>query len=638
MHIVLIRHGSRIDKPKNGSKTHLVDTDSWLSNFDPPLDAEQANLEMERSFKKLQSDLTQPRPPKSIVIHSSPYNRCIQTSELLLDRITKCKNFQLEAKENTRQVQRPNIKLRVDQALSEWLNENYNLNYLPPNDDGYSMINNISAYLNQPEHSPMDNEYLNSQTRSQLKDKKDQTWSYNQLGHCGDYGESPEKFTKRCFNYLIYLLQYYYIKQDPEKDKDMVVFIVSHGAVISTILQILLGRPIFNEVPLLTPIYFKQSERKRSIFKMMDYDFNLNNLLNIKDEEFYRLLDKPIDMTRLDPDNLTSELTIGTTGYTTIIQSIPKTKTKKKRRRRRRRSNSQSRPRRNTFDLAENQPNEEQTSLKQTRSSKQLYLLNGAGDKKEQKLIDLHKLHSYFYVDSEGSEESASSDDDDDGSLASETEHVGGRSDSKGAKNIFRGRISSLSSFNEENKNKFLLDKSDFLAKEAEVRNPYSHFFPHQVQPEGPSTLAFDDSRKLFSRYGTNESLKDLVPKEWQADSYNPQGITDSESSDSDYDYRSDSDQENGVLLFGQRPKPQMAQTTDEDLVTPILQGTFTQRALGSASNVASSGGETPSGSRQRLHDFLHRPALARSHSDTPSSDDSDSSSAAGGWFGGFSR
>lgn len=130
------------------------------------------------------------------------------------------------------------------------------------------MINNINAYLNEPENVN-ETENLNFRTRCQLKNIKDSTWSYNQLGHCGEYGESPKKFTKRCFNYLISLLQYYYTKQTFEDDRHTVVFIISHGAIISTLLQILLGRAIFNEIPLCTPIYFKQSETKRSIKRVV---------------------------------------------------------------------------------------------------------------------------------------------------------------------------------------------------------------------------------------------------------------------------------------------------------------------------------------------------------------------------------
>lgn len=655
MHIVLLRHGSRIDKSRNGispnqSQCNLLSesTSNWLSNFDPPLNPCEAPAEMDSAFKKLQSNITSSKGPTSVMVHSSPYNRCIQTSELLVDRISKCKSFKLDNKP-------ADVKLRVDQALSEWLNENYNLNYLPPNDDGYSMINNVNAYLNQPENSPMNSEFLNDETRRVLRSKKDSTWSYNQLGHCGDYGESPGDFTRRCFNYLIYLLQYYYVKQKPEKDKQTVVFIVSHGAIISTILQILLGRAIFNEVPLCTPIYFKQSDRRRSIFKLMDYDFNLNSLLGLQDQEFYRILDRPIDMTKLDPDNLTSELTIGTTGYTTIIQSIPKKKKK---------SYTKlhgGRRRRNTFDLVKEEKTEEQASLKQTRSSKQLYLLNK--DTTNEKVIDLNKLHSYFGGDSDSSSDLCSE------ISSSDEENSDGRKEP-----VFRGRISSLSSFNEENKTKFLLNKNNFYAKDETEHNPYSHFFTNDqssdddndhttnfIRDETPAK-DFDNSAKLFQRFGTNESLKDLIPKSVHSPvihTYNPNEITDGEDEDDSYFSDECLDKENGgILTFGKRTNlgnllASNTKTTDEDVVTTILEGTFGKKALGSqtsVTNIVPPRDSTPSpklisssnkalpirNSSAVFHLSQSKEELKRILLGSDNASDSDDQSE--GWFGGFSR
>jgi broad specificity phosphatase PhoE len=487
MHIVLIRHGTRIDKSKPGispeqsevslipasekPKTNLklmppeideleIESFNWLSNFDPPLNQIVASHEMEGAYKRIANNVLGNHKADKIMIHSSPYNRCIQTSELLLNKL---KNSKLVDDKTL-------TKLRVDQALSEWLNENYNLKYLPPNDDGYSMINNVNAYLNQPVDDNSCNGDFNFKTRNQLREVKDPMWSYNQLGHCGEYGESASSFTRRCFNYLINLLQFYYTRQNSEADKHMVVFIISHGAVISTLLQILLGRSVFNEIPLCTPIYFKQSEKRRSIFKLKDYDFNLFNLLSpSSDQKFYKILDTPIDLTKLDPDNLRSELTIGTTGYTTIIQSIPKNLESPKLT-----IPIKTRKRRNTINIGEqekeNSENEGIESLKQTRSSKQLYLLNK--DTSEEKVIDLDKLHSYF---GSGTETETESED--------ELEHIININDfddhGKSLKdNVYKGSITSLSSFNEENKSKFQLNEKNFYSKTLPIKNdPYSHFF-----------------------------------------------------------------------------------------------------------------------------------------------------------------
>ncbi|QPG75500.1 hypothetical protein FOA43_002855 [Brettanomyces nanus] len=377
---------------------------TWLANFDPPLDIPLAVQEMDSAIRKISTHVTPNQPVKhlKIIIHCSPYNRCIQTAELLLNHILKLPQFNPTNCKVTR-------RLRIDQALSEWLSENFNLNYLPPNDDGYSMINNINTYLNTPvpadsdPHSPLD-----GTTKQQMLKIKDPVWSYNQLGHCGDYGEPPLDFKSRCFDYLTSLLQYYYRSQSYEADKETVVFVISHGSVISTLLQMLLNRPVFNEIPLCTPVYFKQSDRKRTVFSLMDYNFNLNKILTFSsDVELFRLLRTPIDMSMINFEDSSNELAIGTMDYTTIIQSPPQHG--RSRSRSSSRSKSSERKRRsNTISLGQpinsgDQLNEsEKASLRQTRSSKQLHLMNRSEDSR---LIDMDKLASYFenFSDSSGS-------------------------------------------------------------------------------------------------------------------------------------------------------------------------------------------------------------------------------------------
>lgn len=583
MHIVLVRHCTRIDKSKHGispgqseislkgiknnniqtndqngmakegniQQTAEEDEDEeeeepfkWLSNFDPPLNERIAAKEMDSAFKKISNNVASKKQPRKIMLHSSPYNRCIQTTELLLDRILHSKQFD----------NKPNIKLRVDQALSEWLNENYNLKYLPPNDDGYSMINNVNAYLNQmnfnSETNVINNKKnygFNQQTRQQLKNVKDATWSYNKLGHCGDYGESASSFTSRCFKYLINLLQFYYGKQDSTEDRQMVVVIISHGAVISTLLQILLGRSVFNEIPLCTPIYFKQSERRRSVFKLRDYDFNLSNLLSpSSDKEFYKILDSPIDLTKLDPDNLRSELTIGTTGYTTIIQSIPKKIESPKLT-----NSSTRRRRRNTINIGEKEKDHNEDNgietLKQTRSSRQLYLLNK--DTSEEKVIDLDKLHSYFGGDGSESE--------------SESDHEN-FDDNKGTeslkKNVFKGSITSLSSFNEENKSKFQLNMKNFFSKPSPIKSdPFSHFYLTTSSSYDTELSDYDEfnmSRRGSEDNGENNEMSKKIGFNIDYDSSEEENdMTDKKSNTSEEGEDEEEEEDDHILSFGTRNK-----------------------------------------------------------------------------------
>lgn len=615
MHIVLLRHGTRIDKAKHGispgqSQVSLmneddhensnvieensldVDPSNWLSNFDPPLNQIIASQEMESAFKKISNQVLSQHMRYNIMIHSSPYNRCIQTSELLLDKL-KSRKGQNEAKTT--------IKLRVDQGLSEWLNESYNLNYLPPNDDGYSMINNVNAYLNMPVNEKDCKGDFSVKSREQLRNVKDPMWSYNQLGHCGEYGESTASFTRRCYNYLIQLLQFYYTRQDLHADKHTVVFIVSHGAIISTLLQILLGRSVFNEIPLCTPIYFKQSEKRRSVFRLMDYDFNLYNLLSpSSDKEFYSILEKPIDLTKLDPENLRSELTIGTSGYATIIQSIPKQLEPPKPI-----STLPLRRRRNTIGLGEKNALSDDEgnieSLKQTRSSRQLYLLDK--DTKKEKVIDLDKLHSYFGGEGGYSDSDSEMEDERRGKEIENIISVNDFEDNGKSlnENIHKGSITSLSSFNEENKSKFQLNMKNFYSKEEPIQSdPYSHFFLNRSESTADSD-GFEYDGLCMSRKSS------LIPKSANSDSVNNYLIhnfnnkasftlnsIDDHSSDSDAIPTSeDEDDDERVLSFGttqkikrytekkEEAKDTLSKLTDTGSGT-ILNGTYGSLSIGS--------------------------------------------------------
>ncbi|OWB86878.1 hypothetical protein B5S33_g5600 [[Candida] boidinii] len=443
MHIILLRHGSRIDKKTsylyldklgrggnfvdsvsdfsrfNSKNTNSqgvsIDSSSWLSTFDPPLDLPVAEKEMEIAFKKISTHVkfatTRKKNKPSTIIHSSPYNRCIQTAELFLKYFYEYSKTKLNQSNETINK---SVKLRIDQALSEWLNENFSLKYLPPNDDGYSMISNINNYLNESldDDDTTDTKPLNQKTRYTLKTVKDQIWSYNQFGHCGEYGESSSDFKKRCFQYLVSLLQYYYKKNSFTEDKDTVIVIVSHGAVISALLRVILNKPIFNEIPICTPIYLKQNENKRSVFRFMDYDFNLSSILPISnDQDLYKLLKSDIDFTSLDYDTIYDDYELNST---IITVNSPVAASKEKDEGNQTKNETRVRPRSNTFELGSSTvKNEERGNLRQTNSSKQLHLMNK--ETNEEKIIDLDKLRSFFagFSDSDTNSDSDSDSNSD---------------------------------------------------------------------------------------------------------------------------------------------------------------------------------------------------------------------------------
>ncbi|CDK27759.1 unnamed protein product [Kuraishia capsulata CBS 1993] len=383
MHLILLRHGSRLDKGiGSSSDSHANDASTWLAPFDPPLNMETAPRQIELAVKKIKGNLRfeQRKDPK-IYVHSSPYNRCVQTAELLLASLN----------------QPCTVKLRVDKALSEWLHSDFDTKYLPPNDSGASMISNINNYI----HNFADNDTL--------KRAKDPMWVYNRLGECGDYGESLKELKRRCFKFLTSFLQFYARSQKSGEDKNSVIVIISHGAVISTLLQILLNRSVFNEIPLATPIYFKQSSNKRTVFNITDYDKNLSSILSISnDRDLHSLLRSEIDLDLLELDNI----------YEEFEPSLPTTKTR-------------GRPRSSTYQPPSmslsaptggfnNGETSDEEPIRHSHSSRQLRSLEiPSGDSKtgESKFLDVGKLATYFggYSGSDSESESESDSESDPG-------------------------------------------------------------------------------------------------------------------------------------------------------------------------------------------------------------------------------
>ncbi|KAI0463565.1 hypothetical protein LJB42_002567 [Komagataella kurtzmanii] len=268
MHLILLRHCTRIDKTESALKipSEKIDTSEWISSFDAPVCLDMATEEVSIASKSINEYVHSP----NLIIHSSPYNRCIQTAELLMDKLEGAK-----------------CKLRVDHGLSEWLNVNFKLNYLPPNDNGISLISNLNNYI-----------YGNPLKGTLLRDTEDPSWLHNKLGTCGEYGESLKEFKTRCFHYLRNLNKHYTQHEVPE---NTTIVVISHGAVIFTLLQTLIDRPIFNEIPLCVPIFFKKLDLYNYMLK--DYDETLASILSIAHpNDLNILLDTEIDTRRLKLD------------------------------------------------------------------------------------------------------------------------------------------------------------------------------------------------------------------------------------------------------------------------------------------------------------------------------------------------
>ncbi|KAG7918764.1 hypothetical protein KL905_003775 [Ogataea polymorpha] len=387
MHLILLRHASRADHRDSdwsspGFDSIVHNPDHWLATYDPPLDPSLALKEVESAYKKVLAHI----PSASrIFVHCSPYNRCVQTARLLA---THFLHTESGVHSQTNPENQRKLKLRIDQGLSEWLNENFRLDYLPPNDGGASMISNANFYLENmcTGLSVADGE------KSELKIFKDPDWLHNKFGKCGDYGEKPSEFELRCASYLSNLVQYYETHTPEEHKEKSVILIITHGALVSMFLQLIVGRRNFSEIPVCTPIYLKKGRPECYFFK--DYDFNLKSFVPItKDQEFYHLLDTEFRLT--DLNSKTTKEHHSVTFITDISKSVS--------------PNSQTtyRPRSKTINVVGRgtDSNDKITApLRKVRSSKHLDLMDNTT--KEGKILDLNKLQGFLGVTSDSDDES----------------------------------------------------------------------------------------------------------------------------------------------------------------------------------------------------------------------------------------
>lgn len=259
VHFVFLRHATKVD--------NLEDSTGWVSNFDPPVNATLATDQVEECVKSLNHVIN---PETHILLHTSPYNRCMQTSGMLAKALPTSR-----------------VKIRVDQGLGEWLSTSCDLTLLPPNDNGISLMSNVNSYIND----------------AGLQELRDMTWNMNRFSRGGQYGELLAEFKLRCLNYLKAMIGFYTTGAGAVKDENTVVFVVSHGPCIVTFLQLLICRPIFNEIPSCVPFSLHYS----NFLCFKEYGSFLDKSLKITRSEADRILDLSINNSDLSLDRMYKE-------------------------------------------------------------------------------------------------------------------------------------------------------------------------------------------------------------------------------------------------------------------------------------------------------------------------------------------
>lgn len=207
--IFFLRHGARLDQ--FNPEWHLTSP----TPYDPPLttkgisQARQTGLAIQNSLPASSS--------KRIILHTSPFLRCIQTALTLASAI--------DAK----------IMLRIDAWLGEWLTTDYFTDIDPPPPSRQLCNSAISGLAGRT----MGNVVV------------DWTWDSLKLGGGGEYGEEWGSMHERFNRGLSRLLQFYQNDSTTtaKEEGDTVVILVTHGAGCNALLGALTRKPVLTDIP-----------------------------------------------------------------------------------------------------------------------------------------------------------------------------------------------------------------------------------------------------------------------------------------------------------------------------------------------------------------------------------------------------
>lgn len=250
MRIVVVRHASRQDKldPEwpNYSPTP----------YDPPLStdgfaqADSAGAKIAALLNHLDAIKSASQCPagtlgarfqeSNVVIHSSPFLRCVQTAQYIAKHV-KCE------------------RIRLDAAFGEWLTPDYFEHCAPPPDDNHRALSQSSR------------QWLDNHGSGHLVDNY---WPLSELGNSGQYGETYDELRARFGSGVDNLIQVYGppphakppgspMSQSSSHSRELVarsrsvsfsgsqtIVIVTHGAGCNALLGHLLKKPLLNNVAL----------------------------------------------------------------------------------------------------------------------------------------------------------------------------------------------------------------------------------------------------------------------------------------------------------------------------------------------------------------------------------------------------
>lgn len=235
---IIVRHALRQDS---------VDK-NWVSSsaspYDPPLALkgfEQAANAGKIVYDVMNNASTSDSVPVSthIVIHCSPFLRCVQTAAVIAKELVSSTASLFS------------VTIRIDACFGEWLTEDYFGSITPPPSDNHESLRGSSlAWLSQNAPKGVTIDY---------------TWNSASMGSSGEYGESWTNMHARITAGLESLLNYYntdsqHIQkhrhiQKPQHAQQQqpsptTLMVVSHGAACNPLLGTLLHVPILSVIGL----------------------------------------------------------------------------------------------------------------------------------------------------------------------------------------------------------------------------------------------------------------------------------------------------------------------------------------------------------------------------------------------------
>lgn len=202
MRIVIVRHGARQDK---------FDPE-WVkyspTPYDPPLSTDgfsqvdAAGAKIASVLHQLDTARTAAQSPlgtlgarfadSNVVIHSSPFLRCVQTAQYIAKHV-KCE------------------RIRLDSVFGEWLTPDYFEKSAPPPDDNHTSLSLSSR------------QWLDSHGSGHLVDN---SWPLSELGNSGQYGETYNELRARFCEGLDNLIEFF----DPAARSSLATAVNSSGA------------------------------------------------------------------------------------------------------------------------------------------------------------------------------------------------------------------------------------------------------------------------------------------------------------------------------------------------------------------------------------------------------------------------